>query len=688
MSHLSLRAKILMAVVLSFLVGTSANLVIVLYQLSHVITEDTKQLVRATAYQYAGDVTSDLQVSMDYTRAITHGFEELVEEGLASREAADAMLRGIVERNSDFLGFWSMWEPNAFDGKDAEYAGKDPGTDETGRFLPYWNRGDKEVAVEPSVEYNDPEEYYQVTLHGGREVMDDPGIYPVAGKDVMMTSAMIPVKVHGKYVGVNGIDIDMNDLQKKISKLRPFDVGYVSIVASNGEYISAIDPKLNGKPIGDSGEMKAAVDAIQNGKEYAYQGMDPTLNEEVYAVYVPIKIGDSAKNWSCVVTLPMSFITAKTNNITHLIILVSLLCVLPGIGIALLTSRSISKPIVAMTAAMGSLASGKHDIDIPATGRKDEIGRMADALGVFKSNAVAVAGRAEQDKAEQRLKEKKYEEMQMLAAKFQQGTQKVIEVLIQSATTMQNKSSIMSNLVAQNARKSGEVVRLADQANANMTTVASSTEELTASIGEIAAQADRSNRMTEGAVRDAEKSSKTIHDLSAAVVRIREVVDLIDGIAAQTNLLALNATIEAARAGAAGKGFSVVASEVKNLAAQTGNATRNISDMIGEIISTTEAAVHDVNSINQAIEEVSAGINQIAASMDAQSKATQEIASSAQHITMNNQQVIEAIGEVQVATGETGQSVEEVLTVAKQLAEQAAVLRREIETFLQGVMKN
>lgn len=688
MRSLSLRAKIMLAVVLSFLVGTSANLIIILYKLSEVITEDTKELVRASAYRYAGDITSDLQVSMDYTRALTHAFEELSEEGLANRAIADAMLRGVVERNPDFLGVWSMWEPNAFDGKDAEYANIDPGTDKSGRYLPYWNRGGDTIAVEPSVEYEDPEEYYQVTLHGKREVMDDPGLYPVAGKDVLMTSAMVPAKVHGTFVGVNGIDIDMNDLQKEISKLRPFDIGYVSIVANNGEYITAIDPALNGKPIGDSEEMKTAMEAISSGKEYAYQGMDPTLKEEVYAVYVPIKIGDSAKNWSCVVTLPMSFITAKTNSITHLIILVSLLCMLPGVIIALVTSRSISKPIVAMTGAMGALASGKHDIAIPAAGRKDEIGKMADALLVFKDNAAAVANRGEQDKIAQREKERKYQEMQALAAKFQQGTQKVIEVLMASAGLMQQKAGIMSDLISQNARKSGEVVRLADQANSNMTTVASSTEELTASIGEIAAQADRSNRMTEGAVRDAAKSNKTITELSEAVVSIREIVNLIDGIASQTNLLALNATIEAARAGEAGKGFSVVASEVKNLAAQTGTATRNISDKISQIISTTEAAVTDVNSITQAIESISAGIHQIADSMDMQAKATQEIASSAQHVTLGNQQVMEAISEVQTATGETGQSVEEVLSVAKELAEQAAVLQREIETFLKGVMKD
>src|SRR5262249_14596141 len=135
------------------------------------------------------------------------------------------------------------------------------------------------------------------------------------------------------------------------------------------------------------------------------------------------------------------------------------------------------------------------------------------------------------------------------------------------------------------------VASASEEASVNVQTVASATEEMNSSIGEIGRQVLESSQIAGAAVKQAEHTDERISELSGAAARIGDVVQLITAVAEQTNLLALNATIEAARAGEAGKGFAVVAQEVKALAAQTAKATGEISAQISSMQQATQESV-------------------------------------------------------------------------------------------------
>jgi methyl-accepting chemotaxis protein len=208
----------------------------------------------------------------------------------------------------------------------------------------------------------------------------------------------------------------------------------------------------------------------------------------------------------------------------------------------------------------------------------------------------------------------------------------------------------------------------AEETNAQAATVASASEQLQASIGEISQQVSSSNEIAQKALTESTQANEMISGLSDAARTIGEVVGMIQEIAEQTNLLALNATIEAARAGEAGKGFAVVASEVKELATQTAKATEQISDQINSIQGATDTSVEAITSINKIIDEMAQISSAIAAAVEEQSAATKQVADN--------------ITGVSTASQETGNIVGGVTEAAKTLSQESQTLKTRVDEFL------
>jgi methyl-accepting chemotaxis protein len=215
--------------------------------------------------------------------------------------------------------------------------------------------------------------------------------------------------------------------------------------------------------------------------------------------------------------------------------------------------------------------------------------------------------------------------------------------------------------------------------------VASATEEMTSSVNEIARQVQESSRIATEAVSQAEKTDARINALSQAASRIGDVVKLITAIAEQTNLLALNATIEAARAGEAGRGFAVVASEVKQLASQTARATDEIGTQIAGMQTATAESVNAIKEIGGTIGRIAQIASTIAAAVEEQSATTQEIARNVHGASKGTAQVASNIGDVSKAASETGAASTQVLSSAKSLSREGGVLKGEVEAYLRSV---
>lgn len=342
----------------------------------------------------------------------------------------------------------------------------------------------------------------------------------------------------------------------------------------------------------------------------------------------------------------------------------------------------IAAPLHAMTQAMTTLASGDKSVAIPGTERKDEIGNMAEAVQVFKTNMIKADEMAEREAAELQQRSARAKKLEELTSRFDSNVSELLGIVSTSSEEMEDTAISLSGLASNSSERATSVATAATQASANVQTVASATEELNTSVQEISRQVEQSSHISARAVAEAERTDQQVQGLKQAAQKIGDVIQLISEIAEQTNLLALNATIEAARAGESGKGFAVVANEVKSLANQTAKATEQISRQIGNVQAETDQAANAIQSIARTINEINEITSTIAAAVEQQTTATSEIARNVEQAATGTDDVTTNISDVMQSASDTGSAAQQVTSVAQGLRTQATTLKSEVETFL------
>ncbi len=342
-------------------------------------------------------------------------------------------------------------------------------------------------------------------------------------------------------------------------------------------------------------------------------------------------------------------------------------------------------PLEAMTRAMRKLAAGDLSQEVPGLGRRDEIGRMAAALEIFKANA-AERLRLEQEAAEARDKERlQQEQREALILGFRRSVKDVLAAVNQGTKAMAGTAEVLTKVARDASDQAAGVNDASAEASASVQTVAVATEEFALSIQTIAAQMQQTSEAVQSATALADGTDREVADLAVAAERVGEVVGLIRTIAEQTNLLALNATIEAARAGEAGRGFAVVASEVKQLAMQTAKATDEISQQISGIQNSTARAVAAIQSIRARIGDVNDLSACVATALEQQQSVTQEIMQSVSRAAVGSQDVARNVGRVTTAIAATSSEAGQAKSASTQLAEAASALSGAVDAFLRGV---
>ncbi len=347
----------------------------------------------------------------------------------------------------------------------------------------------------------------------------------------------------------------------------------------------------------------------------------------------------------------------------------------------LYVDRRIVRRLVRLNQAMLTLAKGKLDVTIPHEG-DDEISRMASAVEVFKGNALQRRA-LEAEKAKERAwKEERQRLIETHIAAFDRSGNELAKALANASIEMDATARAMSLSAHDTSKEATAVNSAAEQAAACAHSAAQAAEEMSLCIGDISHRIGDSSRIAGRAVDEVKRADATMQNLAAAAARIGQVVDLIRDVASQTNLLALNATIEAARVGEAGRGFAIVAGEVKNLATLTAKATEEIAGQIAAVQDATEDAVAAIARIDATIIDMNEISAAVASAMFQQAGATNEIAGAAQTAAATTQLVNQSIQTVEAAAASTGSAATQVLSAAADLSRHAEALRREIGHFL------
>jgi methyl-accepting chemotaxis protein len=473
------------------------------------------------------------------------------------------------------------------------------------------------------------------------------------------------------------------------------------IVAATAEHIKDFqDHVAANKAIALPSEARTAIDAlgpalgtyIAAAKEivdqaftdnYAANQAFPAFMEKFEALET--KMGETSDAIQHSAEAIKADIDSRVHRLFMILAVVIAAAAASVIGVLTWTSRSVVRPINAMTSAMSRLASGDMSAEIPGRDRSDEVGAMAEALEVLKENSLRAQELSAQQNDAHEAQGKRASALDRLCRAFDSEMSKGLSDVARSLEAMQEAVQSMARSAEQTAGEAGHATEASSQTASSVGSVASATGELSTTIDEITRQVSQSSQIAGEAATQARQTNEQIRGLATAAEKVGAIVQLINEIASQTNLLALNATIEAARAGEAGKGFAVVASEVKNLASQTAKATDEIASHVGAIQSETQRSVTAIQGVATIIEKINALTNSVSSAVQQQGAATQEIVRSVEQATGGTRSVTDSIGTVVSAAGESQHAAARLTEVATALSSQSQSLRAGVERFLADV---
>jgi len=467
--------------------------------------------------------------------------------------------------------------------------------------------------------------------------------------------------------------------------------GYLGVFGEDGmTIVHGADPSLEGRPLAATdADGRLVTDLMRDALKRADAGMisyrfprpgktEPVAKISYVARFAPWHMVILAGAYADDLEAEFRAVLLQTGAATAVIVGIALLG-------AWLVTRDIAGSLGALKAAMARLANGELAAAIPGTGRRDEVGGMAQTVEVFKQNAAETQRLTAERAAAQAARERHQDAMDRQTHSFGGSVGSVMAMLTASADEMRNAAAAMAEAVAAVRDEASGTAGSAARSSQDLTAVAAATEQLTASVGEISRQVAAASEVASQAVERVAASQGTVQGLADATTRIGDVVQLISNIAGQTNLLALNATIEAARAGEAGRGFAVVAGEVKSLAAQTARATSEIGGQIDTVRAATGqtiAAMNEIGTVIGRLGEVSAAI---AAAVEQQSATTHEIAASVQSVTAATGQTAQAMAHLVAVADNAGDASRHVQAGSTGIGREADTLKSQVEQFLEAV---
>jgi methyl-accepting chemotaxis protein len=351
----------------------------------------------------------------------------------------------------------------------------------------------------------------------------------------------------------------------------------------------------------------------------------------------------------------------------------------------LIIARSIARPLSVITATIKQVADGAEGVEVPHTGRSDEIGALARAIKIFQEAMDRNRNLNSQVLEDSKERDERSRHIEASVDAFREAIGGVLRAVTDNATSMRGTAQTIASVSSDANGRAVAASGATEQASSNVSAVASAAEELSASVEEIGRQVRQSAIAVEHAGQRTERSVAEIEGLAAATQRIDGVLSLIQAIAEQTNLLALNATIEAARAGDAGRGFAVVAHEVKALAEQTAKATAEIGQNVGLIQTSTRTSVEAVREIGNAVREINEVTSNIASAIEQQDSATREISSNAQLAAQGNGTLVVNISSLSESISTTSTAAASVLNASSELTATAETMSREVEKFFRNL---
>ena len=554
-----------------------------------------KEQLSLSAQVEAGQINLVFNEAMDIATTYSEAFNGT--DPKISRQSVIQLLENTITNTPNIIGIYSGWEVNGFDGQSSLYKGTEF-AQSNGEFSPYFNRSPSgDVHVEATYPFYSTgltstgireSEWYLCPMETKRSCVIDPASYEIQGVSTLMSSFVSPVVRDGKFVGMFGVDYSLDFLQSlATSASQNLISGHSRVIILSPLGIVGADsaePTNIGKMLSDTSLQTLIADRTL--------GETVTAGNNLIAAESFRTIGTDTE-WEVIVVAPQEVALASAQAIVDTVVthfsenltgqmIVGLISALLGLVMMWFVSVSIASPISVLVARVKALTQSGGDltqqIDID---RKDETGQLANHLNTFISDVrgivTDVAGTVGSLK-------------QSVTATAEAATQSQTQIMSQSQEIEQvvaatNEMSSTAHSVSDNAQETAEAVSLTQQSVAQGQDV-------------VGANAEGLHELANNVV----DATQVIEELEVQTNSIGSILEVIRNISEQTNLLALNAAIEAARAGEQGRGFAVVADEVRNLATKTADSTDEIQQMIDGLRTSSKQAV-DTMQVNRRLSD-------------------------------------------------------------------------------------